>query len=152
MAPTTPLRLLVAGGLVLLAAGGSTSGDDAPAATPIRPAQPAIGGEPVTVYLSTALACANVPLQAARFEPLTVGHVEAEQIEGCQEQQVFSTYVYTVRVPSGGQVTVTPGNQPAATFDAAQARSAGWVTIHYAREGEWQYAPSSKQYGSSIAE
>jgi hypothetical protein len=108
-------------------------------------------GETVRVYLATALACRNLDEETARFSPLEVDGAEATEVEGCQEQEIFNSYVYDVQLPQTGDITVTPGNQPPATFDATQAVAAGAVTIFYARKGAGQYEVSSIVYGKDDA-
>jgi hypothetical protein len=103
------------------------------------------------VYLATALACQFLQGQSARFTPLKVSgpggyNVTVVPIADCQEQRIFNTYVYDVPMPATGQVTITPGNQPAATIDAAQVTKSGAVTVFYAREGEGQFKASVTRY------
>lgn len=140
-APRPALSRLLVGGLLLLVAGCAGADDGPPAPEPTREVQPVSAGQPVTVRLVTPLACSAVPLGSARFEPLVVGDAEAEQVEPCQDGPPANTttYVFTVRVPSSGPVTVAPGDQPAATFDAAQALATGAVTIRYAQRGAGRY-------------
>lgn len=147
-APRSALSRLLVGGLLLLVTGCSGADDDLPAPEPTREVQPVSAGRPVTVRLITPLACSAVPLGSARFEPLVVGDAEAEQVERCQDgpHSGTTTYVFTVRVPSSGPVTVTPGDQPAATFDAAQALATGMVTISYAQRGAGRYVVAATDH------
>ncbi|CAA9394803.1 MAG: hypothetical protein AVDCRST_MAG35-579 [uncultured Quadrisphaera sp.] len=147
-APRSALSRLLVGGLLLLVTGCSGADDDPPAPEPTREVQPASAGRPVTVRLITPLACSAVPLGSARFEPLVVGDAEAEQVEPCQDgpHAGTTTYVFSVRVPGNGLVTVAPGDQPAATVDAAQALATGVVTIRYAQAGAGRYVVAATDH------
>lgn len=150
-APRSALSRLLVGGLLLLAAGCSGPDDGPSVPEPTREVQPASAGRPVTVRLITPLACAAVPLGSVRFEPLVVGDAEAEQVERCQDgpDALTTTYVFTVRVPGSGPVTVVPGDQPAATFDAAQALVTGAVTVRYAQRGAGRYVVDAIEHRDS---
>jgi hypothetical protein len=100
------------------------------------------------VYLATALACKNLDSQDARFTPLVVRGPDytttIEPLDGCRDQTSgpndaatatppwhWHSYLYNVPVPTSGQVWLTPGNQPAATVDAAKFNASHAATIYY---------------------
>lgn len=95
------------------------------------------------VYLGTALGCSNVEGQSARFTPLAVsgpGYTTlVTPVEDCKELRITNSYVYDVPMPATGQVTITPGNQPAATLDAARVVSGRAATVYYGRVSEGQF-------------
>jgi len=74
-------------------------------------------------------------------EPLNVSDpgysTEIKPVEDCKELAMFNSHVYDVPMPASGAVTLTPGNRPAATLDAAQVASGGAATNGLLRAREW---------------
>jgi hypothetical protein len=135
--------VLVASALVLAGCSGDDDSGDS------KPKPTESGDVPAAtqrVYLATSLACSKLDEEDATFTPLRVegpGYLATvDPTEDCAEQTMFNTYVYDVPMPTSGDVSVTPGNQPAAELDAAEVAASDGVTVFYAREGEGRYEVS----------
>jgi hypothetical protein len=101
------------------------------------------------VYLATALACRNLGSDSARFTPLVVRGADytttIDPIDACRTQSSgpddaqgagpppwhWNSYVYYVPMRAHGEVSLTPGNQPTVTLDAARFASSHGATIYY---------------------
>lgn len=102
------------------------------------------------VYLATAMGCSNPAGDDVHFTPLRVAgpgyETTVEPVQGCEEQRIFNSYVYDVPTPASGTVSVTPGNAPSASLDAAKLSASHAATVYYARESDDRYKVTVIEY------